>query len=318
MKSAPILPDGLALLLSLLPQARQKTANEWRSPAPCHGGTNPSTLVLAVGDNGQPVWDCKAGCPQERLLEVLSLTWADVLGPGEATSHRPYEMPLPVLIPERRSTLEAMYSYARPIKKGSWAEAYLRFRGIDVALPPALRWNPVAKYWNEGRILGRYPALVARLENPEQGLVTLHYTYLEKGGQGKARLPGGLPQKKKMPTCWTGTVHGAIRLWPLEGSRTLAVCEGIETACAVRELTGETMPVWAAADAGQLAAFTVPGGVQTLYIFADHDRAGQEAAVALRCRCQGSGIRVEILTPFTSGWDWLDHLRTTKGFRDEQ
>ncbi len=75
--------------------------------------------------------------------------------------------------------------------------------------------------------------MVARVEGPG-GLQGLHLTLLE---------PDGLGRKGKKLAKGSRPKGGAIRLYPLEAGKPLALAEGIETALAVREATG--WPVWA-------------------------------------------------------------------------
>ena len=60
----------------------------------------------------------------------------------------------------------------------------------------------------------------------------------------------------------------------------------------------------AAYSAGALAGYCWPAGVQRLVIFGDADKAGREAADALRVRAVAARLRCEVLTPTTEGADW--------------
>ena len=66
------------------------------------------------------------------------------------------------------------------------------------------------------------------------------------------------------------------------------------------------VPTVAAYSAGALAGFLWPAGVQRLVIFADHDKAGREAADTLRARALAAWLRCEVLAPSTQGADWCD------------
>ena len=83
---------------------------------------------------------------------------------------------------------------------------------------------------------------------------------------------------------------GVIRLWPDEAVTTgLAIAEGIETALS---LAHDYKPVWSVIDAGNLAAFPVLPGIETLIIGADHDEAGLKAAAACADRWAAAGVEV--------------------------
>jgi putative DNA primase/helicase len=98
------------------------------------------------------------------------------------------------------------------------------------------------------------------------------------------------------------TRGGAIRLYP--AGETLAVTEGVETACAVRLATG--LPVWSTICADGMARVLLPPEVHLVVICADHDAAGLDAARALARRLLTEQRRVKILVPNRPGADWAD------------
>jgi putative DNA primase/helicase len=103
---------------------------------------------------------------------------------------------------------------------------------------------------------------------------------------------------------------GAIRLYPLEEGQPLALAEGIETALAVREVTG--WPVWATIAAPFMKEVVLPHEVNEVVIAADHDRAGIDAAHALARKLLREGRRVRLAVPPVEGEDWLDVLVRVK------
>jgi phage/plasmid primase-like uncharacterized protein len=144
------------------------------------------------------------------------------------------------------------------------------------------------------------PVMVARVEGPG-GLQGLHLTILEPDGRGRKgkRLARGSKPK-----------GGAIQLYPLEEGQPLALAEGIETALAVREVTG--WPVWATIAAPFMKEVIVPHEVREILIAADHDRAGMDAAHALARKLIREGRRVRLAVPPEEGEDWLDVLARVK------
>src|SRR6185295_2478683 len=98
----------------------------------------------------------------------------------------------------------------------------------------------------------------------------------------------------------------AVRLY-IPGE-TLAIAEGIETALAVRLLTG--LPVWAALNERLMRSMVLPREVRLVHIFADSDRngVGEEAARELGERMRREGRAVRIGLPRRVGEDFLDVL----------
>jgi putative DNA primase/helicase len=117
--------------------------------------------------------------------------------------------------------------------------------------------------------------------------------------------PDGRGRREKRLAKGSRPKGGAIRLFPLEAGKPLALAEGIETALAVREATG--WPVWATIAAPFMKEVIVPE-VEEVLIAADHDKAGLEAAHALARRLLREGRRVRVAVPPEEGEDWLDAL----------
>jgi len=142
--------------------------------------------------------------------------------------------------------------------------------------------------------------MVAAVRGVGGGLLTLHRVYLNDRG-GKAAVPS--PKRLMTPATdtWLG---GAVHLY--EADERLALAEGIESALAVRQMTG--WPVWSTVTAGGLEAVQVPTTVQRVAIHADHDDAGLRAAERLRERLTAEGRNVAVVVPPESGMDPLDVL----------
>jgi putative DNA primase/helicase len=143
--------------------------------------------------------------------------------------------------------------------------------------------------------------MVAAVSARDGTFVTAHRTYLDHDGH-KAPVPSA---KKLMTPVAPGALRGAaIQLFP--AAATLALTEGIETALAVHRLSG--WPVWSCVSASGLEQVDVPDTVTTLYVCADHDRAGLHSAYAL-ARRQASRRTVYVLVPPCPGEDWQDVLQ---------
>jgi putative DNA primase/helicase len=176
--------------------------------------------------------------------------------------------------------------------------SYLESRGLW-PLPDGctLRAHASVEYFEDGRRIGRWPAIVADVVDAAGELVTLHVTYLESG----QKLSGHEP--RKMLTPLTGRHGCAVRL--MAPGEVLGIAEGIETALSAALVEGT--PVWAALNTSLLSRFEPPPAVTTLRLYADRDEAGLTAACRLMERLQGR-VRLEVRVPPAPAKDWNDVL----------
>lgn len=162
----------------------------------------------------------------------------------------------------------------RPLNGECIASLYLAKRGLTVLPEKDVYFHPGVKYWSDG-MESKHPAMVSIFRNLEGKGATFHITYLSADGK-KADVESPkkiLPVVFPLPGC-------SIQMFaPVDG--VLAVAEGIETAMAV--IASEGLPVWAAGNAGNLAAMELPGDLKELWIYADVDPgfSGQQAAYSL-------------------------------------
>ncbi len=165
-------------------------------------------------------------------------------------------------------------------------------------MPDVLRLHPALPYWHGTEKLGTFPAMVAPIVAPDGRTVALHRTYLTpEGRQGGRSKPEEADRRRRPPA-------GACIPLCKPAHGVAGIAEGIETALAAWLASG--VPTVAAYCAGNLAAWRWPAGVQRIVIFADADKAGREAAGALRARALAARLRCEVLTPTTDGADWCD------------
>jgi putative DNA primase/helicase len=211
--------------------------------------------------------------------------------------------PAPKPRPVQHLTLAAswrdLWSSLAPIVPGTTAHAYLTARGCAIA--PAdgdLRCAELLPH--PSGYIG--PALVALVTDAEtRSPLTLHRTWIKADGR-KADLDPPrmlLGQHRKQ--------GGVIRLWPDEAVTTgLAIAEGIETALtAARAFT----PAWACIDAGNLGAFPVLAGIESLTIAVDNDEAGRRNATACATRWYQAGRKVIFWKSRVVGEDLNDAVR---------
>jgi putative DNA primase/helicase len=180
---------------------------------------------------------------------------------------------------------------------------YLASRGLW-PLPDrcTLTAHATAEYWNDGQLVGRYPAILADVVDQAGELVTLHVTYLQGGEKLATHEP------RKILSGMQGRAGCAVRLAP--AGDVLGIAEGVETALSAAAIDG--VPVWAALNTSLLARFDPPAGVKTLRLYADRDEAGLTAALQLAERLQGR-VRLEMRIPRAPAKDWNDTLMAAAG-----
>jgi hypothetical protein len=206
--------------------------------------------------------------------------------------------PAPVGSPKAARRLWAM---GQPIS-GTLAERYLVGRGLSgIRNTGALRFHPRCYYWRAHRIEDdapeTWPALLAKVTDPDGHLTGLHRTWLDPENAGKAPVD---PNRKAMgQLLGNGVRFGAP-------DDILAAGEGLETMLSLRmALPG--LPAIAALSAGHLAALVLPQGTHRLYIAVDRDPAGMAAADAIAARAEDD--RIEAIRLWPAGDDFNDDLR---------
>ena len=246
----------------------------------------------------------------EAVAGELGVTGHYARPPGNATvtAGTAPSAPDPALLAGR---IERVWAQALPPldPQAGPLQAYLDRRWLDPEMldPGVVRFCPALAYWQDGRLLGTYPAMLAQVSAGDGSLVTLHRTYLSESGH---KAPVSAP--KKLMACPEGRrlCGGAIRLFA--PGPILGLAEGIETALAVHLATG--MPVWSTLSAALLERFEVPPGVRRVAIWADRDRSGtgQLAAEGLRERLLSQDLPAVTHLPLgplpgtARGWDWAD------------
>ncbi|MDN0085425.1 toprim domain-containing protein [Crenobacter sp. SG2305] len=311
-------PDILAVLG--LPAAALTKKNK---PCPCCGGTDRFSFI----DQGTGRFVCRSldGLGGDGF--ALAMHWlnadfptalravAGALGMAAGVAYQRTPAPAALPAPAKRdnsATIAKLWSEAHPLKAGDPATRYLANRGLVLdTMQAALRCHPALGYWHDGRRLGTFPALLAKVTSPTGEVVALHRIYLTPDGR-KAHpadpATGELLDAKKLLTAREGAMRGAaIRLYEPDGG-TLALAEGIETALAVR--LGSSLPCWATVSAWGLANAVLPESVADVHIMADNDVSGtgQQAAKKLAKRLLDEARRVRLHIPTTPDTDWLDAL----------
>ncbi|MGF7174651.1 DUF7146 domain-containing protein [Azospirillum doebereinerae] len=192
---------------------------------------------------------------------------------------------------EERARMEharSIWFNARPVG-GTAGEAYLRWRGVRLPLPPTLRFAPAM--WHSGA-RREFPALVAALQDSVGTITAVQRVYLTPDGRGKLDVA---PRKKgKGPMR-----DGAVRL--ARPGRVLGLAEGIETALSARQIY--SLPVWSANGAGRMHSVVLPEGVEHVVLFADAGETGLAAARRAADHFAGRGLLVDIEAPPEGDWN---------------
>lgn len=199
----------------------------------------------------------------------------------------------------KRESMIEMWNQSLPLTSDDPAakavKRYFVRRFIGNALSQdteTVRVHPGLLYMQDKEVVGKFPALICKVTDPEGNLVSLHRTYLtDKGQKAKVASP-----KKLMPVPNGLTINGAaIRLTPVKPI--IGVAEGIETALSVMRLKG--IACWSVICANGMRTFQVPKGVKEVHIYADKDASGdgERAARDLCERLQKEGLKAWVHLP---------------------
>lgn len=261
---------------------------------PAHANTRTPALSVGNGDDGKLLLFCYAGCPFEDVLAVLrdrgiltGRSRSDVRLQAFAKD------PVNLSSLQRRSKrAQEIWQSAQKIK-GTLAEFYLWFRGIECGNTGYLRYAPFCPH-PSGEV---HPAMIARIEGSDGCAV--HCTYLEPSTGKKAAVD---PQK----TMFGPVKRGAVRL--VQGNGGLIVAEGIETCLSIQSgISQPPFSAWAALSTSGMRSLRLPPEPDKLIIAADGDTPGRQAAYHLAERARGLGWNVAVAEA-PDGLDWNDVL----------
>jgi hypothetical protein len=194
-----------------------------------------------------------------------------------------------------------LWAMGQPIS-GTLAERYLAGRGLTgLGDLSGLRFHPSCFYWRENHAATespeRWPALLAKVTDPDGRLTGLHRTWLDPETAEKAPIH---PPRKAM-----GNLLGnGVRIG--EATTVVIAGEGLETMLSLH-LALPGLPAVAALSANHLTALGLPTSLRRLYIAIDADPAGLGSADDLRTCAKDAGIEVIGLTPRLG--DFNDDLR---------
>ena len=186
---------------------------------------------------------------------------------------------------DSRRFARRVWMETRPIA-GTVAERYLDARGVGhVASVAALRFHPALTHPTAP---GRFPCIVAGIQDVAGHVLGIQRTYLAADGTGKAAVD---PVRASLGSL----AGGAVRLGEPRDGR-LLVGEGIETTAAAALILDWSGGAWAALSTSGLRAVEIPEHARHVTIAADRDAkgGGQLAAAALAERLEAEGRHVSI------------------------
>ena len=271
---------------------RSEAPGDYRTRCPkCDREKPDDALSVTIEADGSAVWVC------------WRCDWRGSTRDGGSTEYRPPRKPARAPAPDPRPsglspTATAILRAARPLTDDCPAATYLCTRGCAVPQHGVL-WHPALRHWPT-RLA--FPALVSLVTNVVSGeLQTLHLTFLELDGMGKAPV-----DKPKLLMPGHPKKGGCVRLCEdAEVTYGLAIAEGIETALAVARAFPH---VWACLDKGNLADFPVLAGIDCLTVAVDHDKAGLEAWERVSTKWLAAGREVRRILAPKPGDDFNDWM----------
>ena len=275
----------------------RKIGGGWIARCPAHDDREPS-LSISARDEGKVLVHCHAGCGQARVIAVLR---ARGLWDENGCRQVRFAYPQPRQSRNNRSnrddagrTEAALRIWRKATAaSGTLVEAYLKSRGIGIALPPTVRFHSGIKHPSGGV----WPVMITLVTRGADDVpIAIHRTFLHRDGAGKAPVK---PEKMMLGPCR----GGAVRL--ARSSEHLMVGEGIETCLSAMQATGR--PAWAALSTSGLRALDLPDTVRNVIVLADGDDPGEAAACDCAHRWKREGRSVRIARP-PRGCDFNDLL----------
>jgi len=288
---------GSAPISSIVGAAVQlkRRAHEWVGRCPFHDERTPSFYVNDAKGKANCFGCGWHGDSVDFVMKLHGVGMRDAARMIDAGALPTVKLrPIPQAA-ETDRTAEAlsMWLSAGPVE-GTPADAYLRGRGIDIAIPDCFRFARLR--------LGRrdpMPALVALIAGPDDKPCGIQRTFLTKAGR-KADLPDG-----KVKFSLGRVKCGAIRLTP--GASELILCEGAEDGLSLVQMFGRG--VWVAGGTAMLPAMVLPDGVRSVVIAADNDKAGAKAADDAAAAFSRDGRKVRIIRPMPGCKDFNEELQ---------
>lgn len=274
----------------------RKVGASWMARCPAHDDRTPS-LSITDAARGRVLVHCHAGCDQRAVIAALRLrgAWPDGARSDAALSDlERYRTRPPQSDEDSDRARQALGIWRASVEaQNTPVQTYLHCRGLDLSIPPTIRFHRGLRHPSGGV----WPGMVALVVDGATGSpVAVHRTYLARDGSGKAPVE---PNKMMLGPCR----GGAVRLG--DPAAVLMVGEGIETCLAAMQATGNAS--WAALSTSGLRSLDLPREVRDVIVLADGDDPGEAAAQDCARRWKRQGLKVRIARP-PRGLDFNDVL----------
>lgn len=239
---------------------------------------------------------CGAGTGMDLLMKIKGWDFSEAAKEVDKIIHnvQPVEQPKKK---DPRIRLRKIQEELLPVTGINPVSLYLKSRNLPHS--EQLMYHPGLPYYDSGRFVGKFPAMVAKVLSPAGNPLTYHVTHLTAQGD---KAP--VSSVKKILTPVANINGSAVRL--ASYYKVLGVAEGIETALAV--MRDYKVPTWALLNANNMESFIPPDDSARIIIFADNDESftGQKSAYALANKLALKGYEVEVRVPEWAGTDFAD------------
>lgn len=259
-----------------------RAGRELKGCCPFHPDRTPSFTIYA-DDRRFQCFGCGAeGDVLDFVQRAYGVKLLDAIAMLDGGALRQLEQQRVVATPKAdwSKAARSIWANAVPIG-GTPAQAYLRSRGITMALPDTLRFARL-RYPQEQV---KRPALVAAVCDPAGDLTGIQRTFLTEDGR-KADVA-------EVKLSLGRVAGGAIQLGPPAAS--LVVTEGLEDGLTLAQALGRS--VWVAAGTAMLPRMELADVTQAVVIGADGDAPGEAAAGKAAHAFTAAGRRVRIMRP---------------------
>ena len=283
-------PEAIAKTLG---GARRNGAG-WTCYCPVHeadGRRHSPSFSVSLGRNGRNVYKCFSGCSQADILRAIRQR----LGAGVVERDaRP--RPSSQRHADEHAHADRMRSLALAIWRetvmvaGTFTDLWLQERGIRFAIPPVIRHHPALPYWEGGKEIARFPAMVVRMDDPAGNFSGVHRTWLDGTIDPNPMSKAPVVEPRMMfgnaGVAWFGRRDASL----------IIAGEGVETVLAASELPeAYALTPVCCFNAEGMKAFDPPATVKRLWICEDADQAGRAATATLAARAHSRGIAAKII-----------------------